>query len=259
MFRVESCWVAVGLLSMCFVSEAKDGGKSCSLEPFEGCGGVPKGLYSSPGQRGSEDDVDIYEQLWISNLDIAEKTLNLPFLQHMKLGDLQADAYVSFMIQDINYLLNVTKLLEEMSKKQIPDSDLQRFFQGTFKSYSDFSELMLDQFHLKGVSEIRAIPAMEKYLSDYKSILDQEEPIYAAVSLLPCSRLWLWLANQLPIGYGNAYFAWKRSNMQGDPGRHYRKLLHDHLKTGQQQKKANAIFRQQMQNEHDFFAAAAEH
>jgi len=97
---------------------------------------------------------------------------------------------------------------------------------------------------------------MVKYLSAYKTIMEKEEPIYAAVSLLPCSRLWLWLANKLPIGYGNAYFIWKKNNMHGDPAKHYRKLLDDNLKTNDQKKKANEIFRQQMQNEHDFFAAA---
>ncbi|KAM4548919.1 uncharacterized protein PAE49_016952 isoform 2-T2 [Odontesthes bonariensis] len=261
MFRFESCWVAVCLLSMCsgFVPESYDlrVDKSCNLETFDGCKGIPNDhLYSSPGKRGFEDDIDIYERLWITNLDIAEKTLNLPFLQHMKLGDLQSDDYVNFMIQDINYLLKVTDMLEEMTKKPIDDKELKQFFQDRFKSYREFSNLMLDQFNLRGVSEIKPIPAMQKYLSDYKTILDTEEPIYFAVSLLPCSRLWLWLANQLPIGYGNAYFIWKKNNMHGNPAKHYQKLLDDRLKTDAQKKKANEIFRQQMQNEHDFFAAA---
>ena len=108
----------------------------------------------------------------------------------------------------------------------------------------------------QGVSDIKPIPAMQKYLSDYQAIMDKEKPIYFTVALLPCSRLWLWLANQLKETYCNAYFIWKKNNMHGNPEKHYRKLLNDHLKTPEQIKRANEIFRQQMQNERDFFAAS---
>ncbi|KAM9761816.1 uncharacterized protein ACNS7B_004116 [Menidia menidia] len=257
-FWFESCLMAVCLLSMSsglLLDDAHDRG--CSREHFEGCESFPGVLYSSSQKKGSFGvDTDIYDRLWSSNFDIAVQTLKLPFLNHMKHGDLQSDYYVNFMIQDINYLLEVTDMLEEMTNKPIADEDMKEFFQGRYKSYKEFSELMLDQFNLKGVSEIKPIPAMEKYLSDYRTIMEKEEPIYFAVSLLPCSRLWLWLANHLDIGYGNAYFIWKKNNMHGDPEEHYRKLLDNHLTTKDQKKRANEIFRQQMQNEHNFFAAS---
>jgi len=118
---------------------------------------------------------------------------------------------------------------------------------------------LLIHFHSlppQGVSDIKPIPVMEKYLSDYKAILYGEEPIIFAVALLPCARLWLWLGQSLKEKEFNAYFTWKKNNMVGHPEQHYRKLLDDNLKTAEQKKRANDIFRRQMQNEHDFFAAS---
>ncbi|XP_061593480.1 uncharacterized protein LOC133458029 isoform X2 [Cololabis saira] len=200
--------------------------------------------------------LDIYDSLWVNNQDIAEQTLKTPFLQHMQSGDLQADYYVTFTIQDINYLVKVTDMLKTMSERGDMPDYIHAFMKARYKSYKNYADDTLKQFNLCGVSDIKPIPAMEKYLSDYKDIMEREEPIYSAVSLLPCARLWIWLASKLEEKKQNAYFTWKNNNMQGHPEKEYRKLLDDHLKTPQQVELAHKIFRRQMQNEHDFFAAS---
>ncbi|XP_072244965.1 uncharacterized protein [Leuresthes tenuis] len=200
--------------------------------------------------------MDVYDSLWAKNLDVAEQTLKVPFVQHMQTGDLQADYYTVFMIQDINYLLKVTEMLKEMCEKGKLPEDVRVFMQGRYSSYKEYADDTLEQFNLSGVSDIKPIPAMEKYLSDYKAILNGEEPILFAVALLPCARLWLWLAQSLKEKEFNAYFTWKKNNMVGHPEQHYRKLLDDNLTTAEQKKRANEIFRRQMQNERDFFAAS---
>ncbi|XP_012728438.2 uncharacterized protein LOC105933439 [Fundulus heteroclitus] len=230
-FWFQAGWLAVGLLSAC-------------------CG-----LPTEPKARPGEVQ-DVYDSLWTNNLDVAEQTLATPFLQHMQFGDLQADDYVSFMIQDINYLLNVTDLLKEMVQKVKSPDDLKTFMEKRYQSYKQFADLMLTQFNLNSLPDIKPIPAMEKYLADYKAIMEKEKPIFFAVSLLPCSRLWIWLANQLKETYGNAYFVWKKNNMHGNPEKHYRALLNKYLKTPDKVKRANQIFRQQMQNEKNFFSAS---
>ena len=88
--------------------------------------------------------------------------------------------------------------------------------------------------------------------------MENEEPIYFAVALLPCARLWLWLARQLKESYGNAYFTWKKENSHGHPEDHYRALLNKYLTTPAQIERAKALFRQQMQHELDFFASSLE-
>ncbi|XP_031419341.1 uncharacterized protein LOC116219734 [Clupea harengus] len=198
--------------------------------------------------------MDVYDKLWDDNKDIAEKTLHVPFLEHMQMGDLQADNYVNFMIQDINYLQKVTDMLQKMSEEVICPDDLKEFMKKRFESYRGYAAATLKKFNLKGVSDIIPTEVMEKYLSDYRAIIEKDkDPIYFAVALLPCVRLWLWLANQLKEGYGNAYFTWKKDNMHGHPEEHYKALLDKYLTTSEQIERANNIFRQQMQHEHDFF------
>uniref|UniRef100_A0A3P9N873 Thiaminase I, tandem duplicate 1 2 n=1 Tax=Poecilia reticulata TaxID=8081 RepID=A0A3P9N873_POERE len=138
-------------------------------------------------------------------------TLSVPFLQ--------ADDYVAFMMQDVLHLLTVTDLLGNMSRRPLP-SDLNTFMQDRYRSFSDY---ILDRFKLK-VRRFSSEPSWTR----------------RSVSLLPCSRLWIWM----------------KGNMHGDPEKHYKVLLNENLKTPDQIKRANQIFRLQMQNEQNFFAAS---
>lgn len=96
---------------------------------------------------------------------------------------------------------------------------------------------------------------MSKYLATYKEMMKQN-PIYFAVALLPCARLWVWLANTLIIPDTNVYHTWAEDNKYGKPEKHYKALLNKYLNTASKIKRANALFRKQMQNEYDFFATS---
>uniref|UniRef100_A0A3P9B268 Thiaminase I, tandem duplicate 1 n=1 Tax=Maylandia zebra TaxID=106582 RepID=A0A3P9B268_9CICH len=190
------------------------------------------------------NNIDVYEYLWVSNQDIAEHTLHTPCLQHMQLGDLQADNYVKFIIQDINYLVVVTDMLDEMRNKVEVPEDLHDFMEDRCESYKTYAESTLKEFNLN----VRNL---------HVSIINQPL-IRFAVALLPCSRLWLWLANQLNENCCSAYFTWKMSNMCGHPEQHYKALLNKYLTTPEQKELANKLFRQQMDNKHDVCASSLE-
>ncbi len=110
----------------------------------------------------------------------------------------------------------------------------------------------------QGEPHIQQTPAMRKYLSFYKKLMHNEKPLYFAVGLLPCSRLWGWLADNLNIPPTNAYYTWKEENMGSHPEKHYKALLNKYLYKRKKVAKANAVFRAQMQNEHDFFLSSWE-
>ncbi|XP_067247011.1 uncharacterized protein teni.1 [Chanodichthys erythropterus] len=203
----------------------------------------------------ASSEKDVYEYLWENNKDIADTTLGTDFLIQMQNGSLQAERYVSFTNQDINYLLKVTKMLKKMSVKVANPSDLRDFMKGRYSSYKNFADLLLKQYFFKGEPLIQQTPAMSKYLSFYRR-LEKEDPLYFAVGLLPCARLWVWLANNLSIPPTNAYYTWKKDNMDGHPEKHYKALLNKYLDTPDKKAKANTIFRIQMQNEHDFFSTS---
>ncbi|KAK2892978.1 hypothetical protein Q8A67_012966 [Cirrhinus molitorella] len=196
---------------------------------------------------------DVYEFLWETNTDIANKTIRVDFLMQMQNGSLQAERYVNFTIQDINYVLKVTEMLKRISAKLTKPNDLKNFFTGRYSSYKSFGDLLLQQYFFKGEPSIQQTPAMRKYLSFYRNLMAKEDPLYFAVGLLPCSRLWVWLAKNLNIPPTNAYYTWKVENMSGNPEKHYKALLNKYLNTNEKVAKANAVFRAQMQNEHDFF------
>ncbi|KAK5600779.1 hypothetical protein CRENBAI_010265 [Crenichthys baileyi] len=248
---VQTCWMVLFLLTVFSTTSAHSEEIHDVGNKQERCHENSKWCSSSAKPVDSDD---FYEALWKDNLDLAEQILKLPFLQHMQLGDLQADSYTTFMIQDIYYLAKVTDMLEMMSEK-VKDSDLQKFMKGRYESYKRFRVQMLENFNLNGVTEIKVIKAMEDYLDEYQRVMEKEEPIMFAVSLLPCSRLWIWLANQLNIGYGNAYWTWKKNNMDGHPEKHFKDLLNKIVKAEDRQR-AEEIFRKQMQNELNFFKAS---
>lgn len=104
-------------------------------------------LCSSPSDSLETKSLkDVYESLWENNKCIASETIEVDFLQEMQNGSLQAERYVSFTMQDINYILNVTEMLKEMSTKVILPVDLRNFMIGRYSSYKKYSDLILNQF-----------------------------------------------------------------------------------------------------------------
>ncbi|XP_038153222.1 uncharacterized protein LOC119791273 [Cyprinodon tularosa] len=196
-----------------------------------------------------------YDVLWQDNQDVAEQSLKQPFLQHMQSGDLQADDYMKFMIQDINYLVKVTEMLEEMSKRNM-ENDIYLFMVDRYKSYKKYQKETLANFHLGSVPDVKPIPAMAKYLSDYRTIMNEEEAIFFVVALLSCEGLRMWLAEQLKESKSNPYLTWKFVNIYSHPADHFRKLLDDHLNSTELIQKASVIFRQFMENEDSVFRAS---
>lgn len=107
----------------------------------------------------------------------------------------------------------------------------------------------------QGVSDIKPMPAMEKILSEFKTFATDTGAIFFVVALYSYERLMNWLAEQLNETQKNPYYFWKIENLFLDIKEHYKKLLDHHLKTNEQIQKAEQMFRQQMQNEQNFFAS----
>lgn len=97
---------------------------------------------------------DVYEDLWNMNLDIANKTLQLDFLQQMQTNSLQAERYVNFTLQDINYVQEVTKMLKTMIKKVRKPIDIRDFMTDRYTSYKKFLDLLNQQYFLQVRAEI---------------------------------------------------------------------------------------------------------
>uniref|UniRef100_A0A8C7Y144 Thiaminase I, tandem duplicate 1 n=1 Tax=Oryzias sinensis TaxID=183150 RepID=A0A8C7Y144_9TELE len=198
---------------------------------------------------------DVYEELWNKNLNVAKGILKLTFLQKMEKGKLSQDAFNNFMKQDIYYVGQVTNMLKKLSETP---GELQDFFKNRYNSYDKFLHTLLHEYNLKDVSGIKPIPAIQKYIDDYREIMEKEEPIYFAVGLYPCARLWPFLANELKMDETNLYYKWKKDNMGGHYEENYKDLLNKHLQSEEEIERADKVFNQQILNEREFFKASGQ-
>lgn len=129
---------------------------------------------------------DVYEYLWEKNKDIANKTLGTDFLIQMQNGSLQAERYVNFTIQDIGYLLKVTKMLKSLSGKKNQPTELRDFMKDRYLSYKSFADSMLKQYFFKVRTETQTL----NFQASSESTEDALYSHFSRVSL-PSSRLQL--------------------------------------------------------------------
>ncbi|XP_011472088.2 uncharacterized protein LOC105353881 [Oryzias latipes] len=198
---------------------------------------------------------DVYEGLWNKNLNVAKDILKLTFLQKMEKGKLSQDAFNNFMKQDIYYVGQVTNMLKKLSETP---GELQDFFKNRYNSYDKFLHTLLHDYNLKDVSGIKPIPAIKKYIDDYREIMEKEEPIYFAVGMYPCARLWPFIATELKMDKTNPFYKWKESNMCSHPEKHYKDLLNKYLQSEEEIERADKVFKQQILNEGEFFKASGQ-
>ncbi|XP_063048665.1 uncharacterized protein LOC134442421 [Engraulis encrasicolus] len=212
------------------------------------------------------ETMDVYEQLWTNSKDLAEKTLKLPFFQHMQRGDLQSDTYATFMLQDITVLVEIRETLKE-TISEVNDPELKAFFVERYETYKKYADEALQKFSLKDVKSIVPIEPTQRYQSfmrsgkDVKTAVsscisnDPDHVLFWAIRMLARERLWLWLANQMKEGYGNAYFTWKRENMlQWNPEKHYKKIINDNVTDLRVIEEYISWFNAVIQHEHDICA-----
>ena len=57
------------------------------------------------------------QELWHNNIELYQKTLNLPFNQELAAGTLSADAFCHYVIQDAHYLLAYGRALAVAAAK----------------------------------------------------------------------------------------------------------------------------------------------
>ncbi|XP_036453224.1 uncharacterized protein LOC118826371 [Colossoma macropomum] len=196
---------------------------------------------------------DVSEYLWDNNLDLAEGTLHVDFLNKIKSHTMKAERFVKFMLQDILYLDGVTTILKVMSEKVTEPEDLKNFIEGRYSSYKKFRDSCLQNLSIMDPNSIKPTSAIQKYLDTYREVMTESDPIYFVVALLPCPRVWSWMAQNLQIPEDSAHYIRKSDNEGGQSEKYYKPILNKYLNTAEKVQKASDIFRRQMQNEHDFF------
>lgn len=198
----------------------------------------------------------LYDKLWTRNLDIAKETLKADFLKRMDGNTLEAERYVTFTIQDLYYLAKVTYYLNmiAMELSGSTEKELQTFFQNRSNSYRKYTKYILNFYHITDINSIEPQEAIKDYVKSFSELLT-EHPIYFAVALLPCARLWPYVAQNLNIKEGNPYYPFMRDNSADNSRKHYEPLLKLYQNV-LNQTKAFEIFRAQMKHEKSFFSSS---
>uniref|UniRef100_A0A3B3SMW0 Thiaminase-2/PQQC domain-containing protein n=1 Tax=Paramormyrops kingsleyae TaxID=1676925 RepID=A0A3B3SMW0_9TELE len=146
-------------------------------------------------------------------------------------------------------------MLQKISKKEGMPQDLRLFFEHHFMSYQEYTNSLFNNYTLDNQTVIHPRLAIVSYVNTYHDVMEEYEPIYFAVALLPCARLWAYLGQNLNITQNNAYYSFKNDNKGYDPSKSFKPLL-DEYQSKIDEKQANLIFRKQMENEKSFFKSS---
>lgn len=216
-------------------------------------------------QYKDKDEVDggnLSNKLWDNSQDLAYKALETEFLHGIRHGSLHPDKYGGYSIQDAAYCFNAIKDYEIVIRKT-KNADVKKFLEQRLKGYSDYVDSIKETWYIKNAESIEPGTAAQNYIDFEGKIAsnagDFNDEVYFVVAMIPCSRLWYWLANQMAAyeGPGNAYSFWIRENKQGDGG----KKLEDFVNKYQQildKDEANEIYREAMRCEVNFMRSACQ-
>ncbi|ADO68875.1 TenA family transcriptional regulator [Stigmatella aurantiaca] len=203
-------------------------------------------------QRGES----LSKELWARTQDVAQEALGSTFIQGIKHGSLDPNSFGQYTIQDAVYCYQAQRDYEVLASR-ITRPDLKAFVEARRDGYAKYNQQTFALWHIREPNALSLSPAAKAY-SDFESMVAaNDEPLYAIVAMIPCERLWSWLANQMigDAGPGNLYSFWITGNTS-DTGACRLEAFVDahahHLDEG----RALSVYRTCMLGECNFFRSA---
>ncbi|XP_022093498.1 uncharacterized protein LOC110980809 [Acanthaster planci] len=216
----------------------------------------PAKLTKVPVADGRYEEKELSEWLWESSQVQAQLALHTKFIQGIKSGLLDPTDYGGYTVQDAVYCSNATTyygIAEDKSQDEI----MKAFIQSRVKSYTSYTKVMFKQWHIRDPSGVAMGAAAASYSAFEKGVAENCEPIYLLIAMLPCEKLWEWLAEQIQSGISetNVYSFWITDNLGGSSKlAHFIDAYADEY--GVDLQKAKDIYHGAMQGEVNFFASA---
>ncbi|XP_062517571.1 uncharacterized protein LOC134192828 [Corticium candelabrum] len=175
----------------------------------------------------AEDQVDgrfkfnFAQELFSESMDLAHEALHTQFIQGIKAGTLDPTVYGGYTVQDAAYVYNGQRwadLFVELNKKAAGKKglcDLANFAQHEAKSWRSFAQQLLKDWHISEPSAVVLNKAAKDYQKFKEDVFTSYPPYYMIIALLPCDRLWAWLAKTLePFATKpNLYAFWITGNI----------------------------------------------
>eukprot|EP00794_Sanderia_malayensis_P012378 gene12378-13651_t len=203
-----------------------------------------------------KDESKLTEWLWNQTKEYHQLALDTPFIQGMKIGTLDPVLFGIYNLQDAVYCYNSIKCLNLVAKKST--GDMKKFAAQKEKSYKEYTDILFQEWHvLDPPTSVKMGPVAEGYSKHKLSVAESMDPIYSFIAMIPCSRLWPWLGQQLKDfrDQFGVYKEWIDENLTGTGYIVLEKFVEDHSAAVDKQK-ALDVYKKSMKCEHEFFNSA---
>ena len=212
---------------------------------------------SETSGAASQTAVSLSAYLWNNSQDLAQAALATKYIQGIKNGLLDPNAYGQYSVQDVVYCHNgVTDWQAVASRAQRPE--VQAFAKARVLSWQKYAAETYGDWHISDPAAVSLSAAAQTYADFESKVAHTYDPLYAVVVMIPCDRLWHWLATQLKgkAATPNAYQFWIDGNSAGDNGAAKMEAVVDKHAANIVQERALTVYRTAMLGEVNFFRSA---
>ncbi|PSO59014.1 MAG: TenA family transcriptional regulator [Cyanobacteria bacterium QS_7_48_42] len=205
--------------------------------------------------------MSISSDLWQSNQDLVQASLQHPFVQGIATGTLERRCFAFYVAQDAFFLEAFARAFSIAAAKA-PD------WEG-FSNFHRLADSVLEELHLHesyaaewgvNLQEVKPAPANRRYADFLLATAWGSDVGLAAVAMSPCMRLYAFLGQQLNQGGipEHQYADWIRTYSSQDFEQFAQTLESLVERYGSATAQAQSTYRYALFCEKDFFSAAWE-
>ncbi len=194
--------------------------------------------------------------LWDQSQDLAQAALESDYIQGIAKGTLKPDAYGQYSVQDVAYCHHGLEDWRTAAARATHPA-FKAFAQARVESWVKYTKETYSAWHIEDPSAVTLCDAAQAYADFESEVARTYDPIYAAVVMTPCDRLWSWLAQQLApeATPTNLYTFWIKENTGDSGARHLERII-DANADLLDESTALEVFRRAMLGEVNFFRSA---
>lgn len=220
------------------------------------------------------EEYSFLKKAFAANMDIAEAAYNTSFIQSIKADNLSPETYGSVTVLDAYYCYEAAQSIWHACGHADENSELQNALKKFYNSYAKYNGTFYSTWHVPAAQNVVPNNAFQTYAKHERTIAKEDSPIYLLPALMPCYKLWAWMAykiyqewnaergsNKQNVRDEKLYGFWVIGNM-GNEGESGSATLADHvigqwIKDGKEfdEEKALKIFRKSMQCEYEVFSS----
>lgn len=162
-------------------------------------------------------------RLWTSTLPLAHAAYDTAFIQGIQAGTLSPELYGQYAVQDALYG-SLVQADWQLAYSRSKDPAVRDLAAARATSWKKYNEEALHAWHIADPSAVQLAAPMRAYARLEAVVAKSADPVCMAVVMLPCNRLWYWLATRIrdnchdDAESRNLYRFWFERNGESDSG-----------------------------------------